>query len=406
MGITLTDYLLFGAAKIGDIDDLSVQIFRRKVLQWGAIARVIEVTVSGVPPLQLLGAVEDSLSELKAFGGTEQGLPEGYTALTFVENTSGTYIDLGVPFNDADSVLEVTMTAVNNVNYIATARDANAMQGIAGSSTAFKAYIDPVSLTSDINKTAGHKYKFTFTANNGSATFKTEDLTAGTSDTKTTVYTVSQTQPTATLGLFGNSYGNKTDMGADFYGLKYTVAGELVLNLVPCRKGATIGVFDLVSRQFFTATQGSLMAGLDTTLTPTPSDPMDIYCNNGKISILDHTNWNVITNPTSQSGQGMFINTSGVLSKANDRDAGVFIPVTVGKKYTVLINRKTVDIGTIIRYGQSNNGSVPNSAEQLLDWYRGTLTYREDSQSWAIDSTFSPHPEGAQCRPLSDANFR
>ena len=107
---------------------------------------------------------------------------------------------------------------------------------------------------------------------------------------------------------------------------------------------------------------------------PSPQYDLPIYCNNGKISVLDHTNWNVITNPTSQTGQGMFISTEGKLSRANDRGAGVFIPVTVGKKYTVLINRRTVDLGTIIRYGQSNNSTPPATAEQLLDWYRGTLT--------------------------------
>lgn len=107
--------------------------------------------------------------------------------------------------------------------------------------------------------------------------------------------------------------------------------------------------------------------------TPDVSDPSDIYCNNGKISVLDHTNWNVITNPNQEAGKGMFINTSGVLSKASDRGAGVFIPVTVGKKYTVLINKQTTSLGSIIRYGQSNNGDLPSASEQLLDWYRGTI---------------------------------
>lgn len=92
MGITLTDYLLFGAAKIGDIDDLSVQIFRRKVLQWGAIATAVDVVVRGVPPIVLPEAVADGIHYIKAYGGTEQGLlPDTYQLYTSVEANGITY---------------------------------------------------------------------------------------------------------------------------------------------------------------------------------------------------------------------------------------------------------------------------------------------------------------------------
>lgn len=111
--------------------------------------------------------------------------------------------------------------------------------------------------------------------------------------------------------------------------------------------------------------------------TPDPAAPSDIYCNNGKISVLDHTNWNVITNPDSESGKGMYISNIGKLSKANDRGAGVFIPVTVGKKYTVLINKKTVALGEFIRYGQSDNSEPPATAEQLVDWFYGTSAMQD-----------------------------
>lgn len=220
--------------------------------------------------------------------GPEAYIPSEYTLLQYVANTSGTYVDLGVAFNDAGSELIVTADAVNNINYIVSARENNTMQGIAGSSTTFKAYIDPVSLTSSTTKTAGHKYQFTFTANNGNATFKTEDLTASTSDTQTTVYTVSQTQPTAHLGAFGNSYGNRTDADAKIYSIKYSVGGAPVLDLVPARKGAQIGLYNKVNGAFLTATQGSLLAGLDVPSTnpvPTPDNPIDIWCNNGVVKV-------------------------------------------------------------------------------------------------------------------------
>lgn len=104
---------------------------------------------------------------------------------------------------------------------------------------------------------------------------------------------------------------------------------------------------------------------------PSPQYDLPIYCNNGKISVLDHTNWNVITNPNQEAGKGMFINTSGVLSKASDRGAGAIIPITVGKKYTMLINKKTLGLGNFLRYGQSAT-STP-SGQQLVDWYAGVV---------------------------------
>ena len=256
---------------------------RDKLKFWILLSSYVEMVVRGTSPLSLPAAIANSLQYLKAFGKAEQGLPAGYTAIQYVENTSGTYVDLDVAYNDENSVLSVTATAVNNINYVFTARDSSAMQGIAGTSTTIKAYIDPVSLTSTTTKTAGHKYNYTLTANNGNATFKTEDLTAGTSDTQTTVYTVSQTQPTAHLCLFGNTYGNVSDQGMQIFGASYYVNGVAVRKLIPARKGATIGLFDLVSRRFFAATQGSLMAGLDTTLLPRPDAPLDIVCNNGAL---------------------------------------------------------------------------------------------------------------------------
>ena len=49
-------------------------------------SEAVMVTLKGVPPLVLPDAIDADIPSLIAFGGTEQGLPDGYTALTFVEN--------------------------------------------------------------------------------------------------------------------------------------------------------------------------------------------------------------------------------------------------------------------------------------------------------------------------------
>ena len=397
MGFTLTDILLFGSATTEDSGTL--RIFRRQMLQWGATGHAVEVVVSGIPPLQLLGAVEDSLTSLKAFGGTKENpsdIPVEYTqvdgAIKWGNYSTDGKFDTTVKITTDDVKIEVLVKAGNTETqggattmgsfYCCQARSAaNApIYGISGSSNG-NTIIGSVgndgngvaqALVSNIVRVTGHIYFISYEYKNGTHTLYVKDLTDNIEDTQTETYTL--IPPTTNFYIFGNSATtNRVNGGNAIYSCKIWNAGTLAFDGVSVKRDSdnAVGLYDSI-RDRFIEPIGTFNAGAVT--TPTPSDPMDIYCNNGKISVLDHTNWNVITNPTSQTGQGMFISTDGKLQKANDRGAGVFIPVTVGKQYTVLINKKTVDIGTIIRYGQSNNGTVPNSEEQLLDWYRGTLT--------------------------------
>ena len=395
MGFTLTDVLLFGSA-IEDIDSDALVVLRSQILQFGATNRVIEVVVSGIPPLSLVGAVADSLTSLKAFGGTKEnyGIPTEYTQIDYAKKkgTSGIQgkFDTGIKPTVDDVKIEMKVkigdeaqasgqTTVGSF-YACQARATatSEITGISGSSASgsINGMQNGQSVASGIVRVKDHIDIIRYEYKNGDHSIYVKDLTTNTEDTQTGTYTFSA--PTKNLYIFGNTTTtNNLNNNNALYYCKIWVSGSLVFDAVPVIRNSDnlVGLYDYVSGSFIEpiiAEGGGFEAG-DIT-TPTPSDPMDIYCNNGKISVLDHTNWNVIANPNSETGKGMFINTDGKLSKANDRGAGVFIPVTVGKKYTVLINRRTVDIGTIVRYGQSNNGDLPNSSEQLLDWYRGTLT--------------------------------
>ena len=359
-----------------------------------------EVVVVGpaVPPLDLSDAVANTLTSLKAFGGTGLGantIPSEYTEVEYVQNAANTLVKTGTSIANSDNFkIDIVATATTSgAYYIFQSRDivgttgqtSSPITGISGSVTGLQisgAMGDGNYIISGLTRTnrSGHQMNTIFECVNGNTSLYVKDLDTNEDDTKTGTYTTSDLNRGSTdVCLFGNEATgsgsiNRLAANGKVYYAKLWKNGVLALDLVPAKRNSdnAVGLYNRVNGAFLTATEGSLTAGNE--VVPTPSDPMDIYCNNGKISVLDHTNWNVITNPTSQTGQGMFISTEGKLQKANDRGAGVFIPVTVGKKYTVLINRKTVDIGTIIRYGQSNNGTMPNSAEQLLDWYRGTLT--------------------------------
>ena len=358
------------------------------------------VVVSGIPPLSLVGAVADSLTSLKAFGGTKEnyGIPTEYTQVDYAikKGTAGVQgkFDTGIKPTVDDVKIEMKVkigdeaqasgqTTVGSF-YACQARAtaSSEITGISGSSASgsINGMQNGQSVASGIVRVKDHVDLIRYEYKNGNHSIYVKDLTTNTEDTQTGTYTFAA--PTKNLYIFGNTTTtNNLNNNNTLYYCKIWVSGSLAFDAVPVIRNSDnkVGLYDKVSQTFIEPiiTEGGGFEAGDIT-TPTPSDPMDIYCNNGKIKVLSHTalpnDWNIIENPSLQSGQGMFISTEGKFQKANDRGAGVIIPVTVGKKYTVTINKKSIALGTIIRYGQSNNGNVPNSAEQLLDWYRGTIT--------------------------------
>ena len=75
----------------------------------------------------------------------------------------------------------------------------------------------------------------------------------------------------STAGNFGD---------CNIYGFKVWKAGVLTHDFVPCKTSAAVGFYDVITDTFLAGT-GTLTAGSDA--TPSPSAPMDIYCNNGAI---------------------------------------------------------------------------------------------------------------------------
>lgn len=349
-----------------------------------------------VPPLDLDSAVADTLTYVKAYGGTKLSydIPLEYTqvdgAIKWGNYSTDGKFDTVVKITTDDVKIEVIVKAGNMEQqsgqntmgsfYACQARAANGstITGISGSTNGntILGTVGSAVITSQLNgqdreRIPNHIYLIRHEYKNGTQTLYVKDLTDNNEDTQTGTYTFSA--PTSNFYIFGNSATtNRVNGGNTIYSCKIWNAGTLVFDAVSVKRDSdnAVGLYDSIRNRFIEPI-GRFDAG-DVT-TPTPSDPIDLVCNNGKISVLDHTNWNVITNPTSQTGQGMFINSDGKLQKANDRGAGVFIPITIGKQYTVLIDKKTTALGRIIRYGQSNNGDLPNSAEQLLDWYRGAI---------------------------------
>lgn len=359
------------------------------------VVGTVEVIVSGVPPLYLLGAVEDSLSELKAFGGTKLSydIPLEYTQIDYAikKGTAGVQgkFDTGIKPTVDDVKIEIKVkigdeaqasgqTTVGSF-YACQARATASgdITGISGSSASgsINGMQSGQSVASGIVRVKDHIDLISYEYKNGNHSIYVKDLTTNTEDTQTGTYTFSA--PTKNLYIFGNTTTtNNLNNNNALYYCKIWVSGSLAFDAVPVIRNSdnVVGLYDKVSQTFIEpiiSEGGGFVAG-DAT-APTPSDPMDIYCNNGALKILDKSDWTIFTNPTSVAGQGVFINSTGKWQAVGDRGAGCAIPLTIGKQYTLVIHKKTISLGQMLRYGQSPQATPTSAGIQLTDWYRGGI---------------------------------
>lgn len=380
---------------------------------WMSLASIVDIVLKGVPPLNLESSIKDGIKYIKAFGGLLQGgVPSGYTAVEYVENAANTLVKTGITFANSDQSMkqEIKCRTVTGSFYLLQARDyvndnaaeearssgtdpdaTSTILGLSGAGSGGKVAgsaggASGVTLD-NITRLVAKTVELVFTVENGNQTLYCKDLSNNVEETKTATYDpTALTRPKTEMCFFGNmapayipSGGgssinpNRLSAGCRVYYTKIWKNGVLVRDYVPAVRDSDskVGFYDRISHTFVTATQGSLTAG--SSLAPTPSDPMDIYCNNGALKILDKSQWTIFTNPTSIAGQGVFINSTGKWQAVGDRGAGCAIPLTIGKQYTLVIHKKTVGLGQMLRYGQSPQVTPTSAGIQLTDWYRGGI---------------------------------
>ena len=286
MGVTLTDVLLFGKAQLADVDNATLVIYRRNILRWSALGGYLDVIVKGVSPLSLPDAIADSLSYVKAFGGTEQrNLPDNYVERQFIYMMDGSYLltDI-VPTYDCkiEMDFQTTSFSASGSSFIG-ARSGGPGDGLSlGRSASNYVQFDGFDgnrYTSSTGQFATNtRYKYVW--NNQVATLYQGTTTI---DTNTFTGTGTTTHPLAINGLnnSGSVVGNV--VGIYLYSFKvWNAQGELVANYVPAVQKGTVpvvGFYDTVSKTFKTATAGTFAAGGEA--VPTPDTPMDIVSNNG-----------------------------------------------------------------------------------------------------------------------------
>jgi len=240
----------------------------------------------GISPLLLPDAIADSLSYVKAFGGTEQrNLPDEYIERQFIYMMDGSYLltDI-VPTYDSHIEMDFATTSLiaTGGSFIGI-RDVNTVDnGFSLGRTSNDKYffINGLSerATSTVAATNNTRYKFVW--NNGVGT-----VYQGNTVLYTYTFTPNQTM-TRPLVINGfNNVGTLVPSGIGIYLYSFKVwnaQGELVADYVPAVQKGTVpvvGFYDTVSGTFKTATAGTFAAGGEA--VPTPDAPMDIVSNNG-----------------------------------------------------------------------------------------------------------------------------
>lgn len=261
------------------------QNVRRVLIVSGPSGQVV-VIGPDESPLLLPDAIADTLSYVKAFGGTEQhNLPIGYTLLDYIESNGTQYIDLGIKGNGTTKT-EVkfkyhTATSASGSGRVFGSRNAAAVDAFA---------IGSASGTASISSTIAFFF--------GNQSYLVTDKSLVLDEwldvifDKTThningtdygdPYNDETFETPQTLKLFG--FDNSGTMGygyVDIARCKLWDNGVLIRDLVPCKNASNvIGMYDLVNDVFYqNAGTGNFVAGPDT--VPTPTAPMDIVCNNG-----------------------------------------------------------------------------------------------------------------------------
>lgn len=236
----------------------------------------------GTAPLSLPNAMADDILSLIAFGGTQQsGVPQEYTRLDRLQGDGTAYIDLGITLNQDDEIEVDFIFKYVSGGQIFGYRDSASSKNI----TLFSGG-GAGSIFMDFNDSGYTDYRL--------GTTGTDDAqyTAKISKTKRALYsgtTEIVANNTACPDTFttGNALlffaGGNPSGTAKFAGSILEVRIKDRMHLVPAKRNSddVLGMYDMITGQFFTnaAESGAFIAG--DPVVPTPAYPADLVCNNG-----------------------------------------------------------------------------------------------------------------------------
>ena len=255
---------------IGDPDDPAVKgKVYNAILTGGSEAVVVGPAVS---PLALPDAIANSLSYVKAFGGTEQrNLPDGYTQLEYIVFDTTQVIDTGfTPDNNSRIESKCYRTGANCWFY--GAGPSNPRVTLFHSDSGTSRWGNQS--RSGFGLVANTEYTFIQDKNGLNINGVDNPWTSGTADDFTC-------DRSLTIGNNNGSTGIRYFAG-NFYYMKIYDNGVLARDFVPCKNASNVvGLYDRVNGVFYTDT--GLVAG--PVVVPAPDAPIDIVCNNGVLKV-------------------------------------------------------------------------------------------------------------------------
>lgn len=382
-------------------------ILRDKLKFWMALSNYVDMIVRGTSPLSLPDAIANSLSYVKAFGGTEQngiptptapvdivtnngvlkarhqsGLPLGYTLLDYIESNGTQYIDTGILLSNTD-VFEIAFQSLNmletpvmgaisgGTSYTSTGNLSVTYTMIIGLS-AYSVYCDGAAGNSNYswnggNRADGLKHTIKYNGLNIAPTLD------GVSMTQVGTHTLTENTPTVTTWLFGRnntSTGTLSQSGVRIYDFHIQGKGHFI----PAKRNSdnVLGMYDTVSGQFFTNQgTGDFVAG------NTVSDPVEIYTDGAVETINAHgTNLLDLANCV----DGYYYNPNGVYSEASAVRLSNFVKVKANETYTVFVYGLKGSVNVRVNLFDTNKNWLSQQATpSTLNQYTAiTITATQD----------------------------
>lgn len=254
------------------------------------------VIIKGTSPLNLPDAIANSLSYVKAFGGTEQrNLPLGYTQFGRIHFDGNCYFDTGIVINSLTATVKLIATFDSQ-----TSSTPCMMWGYMGSNANLPRW--GVGLYSS-------KW---LTSPNGTLPYGTTDTdkhifitelydNSGTSYWRTYVdgallggaaivnpETITENTISTYIGARNNNGTAGNYVEGNFTYLEITQDGVCLAKIYPCKRDSdnVLGLYNTVTNEFLpNLGTGTLTA--DIFASPTPDTPIDIVSNNGALRFQD-----------------------------------------------------------------------------------------------------------------------
>ena len=299
-----------------------------------------DVILHGNTALTLVNSKANGLNYLKLFGGTEllpetyidsvtaegkcvqTNVPKEYTQYEYLQSSGTQYIDTGIPVK-ANTYVRAEFEFTNS-----TSSTRRLFGKIAGSSTGAMNYREYASFywfqSNSITSTSSGKHVVEFKSDGNVYLDGTVIGTRGT-------FSQGSNSP---MYLFAELSDNSNINYGSVKVYRFTVSEDttVVLDLIPCKRNSddVLGMYDKVSGNFL-INQGTGDFTGNVGGSPTPTNPVDIVCNNGTISFPKSA-----VGTVSQAGtptpdtpvEPVFYNKGGMVLRAIDTDTDSYDSAT------------------------------------------------------------------------------